>query len=339
MWCLAPEWPEHARHVAVEFVHPVIMGKRALPAVAVDDHDPVSALRAVARPGDILCAVATASAAGVAEAMRARACGGSPRCGSVRANARTRASPTTCSGWTAGGRHADGTAAYDGSLVLRYHVLWELTHVCFEHPGLLAPDDAAACDVDATCITCSDEGTLAEVVTVDVTGAASVRTAGGVERIDVNLVGPVGPGDLVLVHAGAAIALVESETPMSEGTDFLYPFIEGDERDADALLRDLAASAEGKGAVSVALQVATLDREASSTRRRGASDGRSGSRPVGGCSRSATVEAPPTPPRSRRCSHARRRESRSRRGVSPTTPPCSPRWPTTSGSSSCSRAS
>jgi D-sedoheptulose 7-phosphate isomerase len=50
---------------------------------------------------------------------------------------------------------------------------------------------------------------------------------------------------------------------VSEGTDFLYPFIEGDERDADALLHDLAASAEGKGAVSVALQVATIEREAS----------------------------------------------------------------------------
>jgi len=34
MWCLAPEWPEHGRHVAVEFVHPVVIGKRALPAVA-----------------------------------------------------------------------------------------------------------------------------------------------------------------------------------------------------------------------------------------------------------------------------------------------------------------
>ena len=43
MWCVAPVWPEHARHVAVEFVHPVIMGKRALPAVAVDDPDPVAA--------------------------------------------------------------------------------------------------------------------------------------------------------------------------------------------------------------------------------------------------------------------------------------------------------
>ena len=26
LWCVAPAWPEHARHVAVEFVHPVIMG-------------------------------------------------------------------------------------------------------------------------------------------------------------------------------------------------------------------------------------------------------------------------------------------------------------------------
>jgi D-sedoheptulose 7-phosphate isomerase len=51
---------------------------------------------------------------------------------------------------------------------------------------------------------------------------------------------------------------------MSEGTDFLYPFIEGDERDADSLLRDLAASAEGKDAISRALQRATLDREEAS---------------------------------------------------------------------------
>ena len=55
---------------------------------------------------------------------------------------------------------------------------------------------------------------------------------------------------------------------MSEGTDFLYPFIEGDERDTEALLRDLAASAEGKGAVSGALQRATLDRDGAVDRRR-----------------------------------------------------------------------
>ena len=28
-----------------------------------------------------------------------------------------------------------------GRFVLLYHLLWELTHVCFEHPGLLKPPD------------------------------------------------------------------------------------------------------------------------------------------------------------------------------------------------------
>jgi D-sedoheptulose 7-phosphate isomerase len=40
---------------------------------------------------------------------------------------------------------------------------------------------------------------------------------------------------------------------MPEGTDFLYPFIEGDERDPAALLADLARSAAEKEAVSVRL--------------------------------------------------------------------------------------
>jgi D-sedoheptulose 7-phosphate isomerase len=43
-----------------------------------------------------------------------------------------------------------------------------------------------------------------------------------------------------------------------EDTDFLYPFIEGDERDAGPLLVDLARSAAGKHEVSVALRAATL---------------------------------------------------------------------------------
>ncbi len=43
------------------------------------------------------------------------------------------------------------------------------------------------------------------------------------------------------------------------GADFLYPFIEGDERDASGLLRDLAASAEAKAADSGRLRSATLE--------------------------------------------------------------------------------
>ncbi|MBV9665102.1 MAG: SIS domain-containing protein [Actinobacteria bacterium] len=46
-----------------------------------------------------------------------------------------------------------------------------------------------------------------------------------------------------------------------ERTGFLYPFIEGDERDRGALLVDLARSADAKAADSAALQTATLERE------------------------------------------------------------------------------
>ncbi|MGI8984468.1 MAG: HypC/HybG/HupF family hydrogenase formation chaperone, partial [Acidimicrobiales bacterium] len=87
-----------------------------------------------------------------------------------------------------------------------YHLLWELTHVCFEHPGLLkpAPDCAVGGEVGSVCVTCSDEGRPAEVVTVD-GDEALVRTPDGQERIDVSLIDAPAPGDLVLIHAGFAI--------------------------------------------------------------------------------------------------------------------------------------
>ena len=40
LWSIAPSWEPHALHIAVEFVHPVIMGKRALPAVALTGSEP-----------------------------------------------------------------------------------------------------------------------------------------------------------------------------------------------------------------------------------------------------------------------------------------------------------
>ena len=87
-----------------------------------------------------------------------------------------------------------------------YHLLWELTHVCFEHPGLLKPEPECTStgEVGSVCITCSDEGRPAEVVSVD-GDEALVRTPEGQEHIDVSLIDPPAPGDLVLVHAGFAI--------------------------------------------------------------------------------------------------------------------------------------
>ena len=92
--------------------------------------------------------------------------------------------------------------------MLFYHLLWELTHVCFEHRGLLKAD--ATC-TDDICVTCSDEGRLGEVLTATPDGMATVRTANGVETVATTLVDPVAACELLLVHAGTAIARVDEE--------------------------------------------------------------------------------------------------------------------------------
>jgi hypothetical protein len=206
MWCLAPDWPEHARHIAVEFVHPVIIGKRALPAIAVESVDPVGALRELTRAGDVLLVVSGSDAPGVRPALqRARVWGLTTVW--IGAGRRPPAGAADHVLWIDDDAFA-WAAPFDGRLVTRYHLLWELAHVCFEHPGLLTARDAG-CD-DEVCVTCSDEGVVAEVVADDA-GATTVRSARGTDVVDTGLVGPVVPGDLVLVHAGIAVARIDSE--------------------------------------------------------------------------------------------------------------------------------
>jgi HupF/HypC family len=206
MWCVAPRWPSHGRHVAVEFVHPVIVGKRALPAVSVEAADAVTAVRLLGRPGDVVLAVSTADDRSVAELVtRADAWGLTSLW--LGAGARPTGARADHVVWLDGTEPTE--AARSGDLVLLYHLLWELTHVVFEHPGLLEPDAVAAECGDEVCITCSDEGRVAEVRTLGA-GAGSgssveVMVAGHIEAVDVSLVDPVQIGDLVLVHAGVAI--------------------------------------------------------------------------------------------------------------------------------------
>lgn len=207
MWCAAPQWPSHAQHLAVEFVHPVIVGKRALPAVAVEGGDLVSMLRIVSSSGDLFVAVAGADEPAVGAAMR-RAPAWGLRSIWIGTGARPAAGAADHVLWL----DADiAESAYGGGFVLVYHLLWELTHVCFEHPGLLsipAVGDAEECH-DEVCITCSDEGRLAEVITTGPGSHARVRTSAGVEAIDTTLIGTPQPGDLVLVHAGSAVTTIE----------------------------------------------------------------------------------------------------------------------------------
>jgi len=210
LWCWAPHGSEHAQHVAVEFVHPVIMGKRALPAVAVatGEADRIAVLRSHVRSGDVILVVGADAADHDVMAVLRRA----PSWGAttiwIGAGDRPPAGVADHVLWSGGD---PALAPHDGRFVLVYHLLWELTHVCFEHPGLLQTD--VTCD-GPVCITCSDQGTLAEVVRATAV-TATVRTAGGVERIDTTLVGCVRPGDLVLVHAGTALTIVD-EAPVNE---------------------------------------------------------------------------------------------------------------------------
>lgn len=209
LWCVAPRWPEHARHVAVEFVHPVIMGTRALPAVSLVDPEPIPALRPVVRSGDVLLAVSAADDTVVQSAMRRAVAWGAT---TVWVGAGSRPSPGAADHvlWVDG---TSGQPAHDGRIVQLYHLLWELTHVCFEHPGLLTPaPDESVSEIAPGCITCSDEGRLAEVLAAG-TDTADVRTAVGPETVDTIAVGQVRAGDLLLVHAGTAIALLEEGDP------------------------------------------------------------------------------------------------------------------------------
>jgi hydrogenase maturation factor len=186
--------------VAVEFVHPVVMGKRALPAVSVTGAGAVEELRAAARAGDALVVVAPAASAVAVEAVRRAPAWGLT---TVWIGAGPRPAPMADHLVWIDEADGAGAARHDGRLVLRYHVLWELTHVCFEHPGLL--HDPAADGEDGICITCTDEGRPGEVTTLLGAGLVAVRTARGVETVDASLVDAVEPGDLLLVHAGTAI--------------------------------------------------------------------------------------------------------------------------------------
>ncbi|ACC40310.1 HypC/HybG/HupF family hydrogenase formation chaperone [Mycobacterium marinum] len=197
MWSIAPSWEPHALHIAVEFVHPVIMGKRALPAVALTGPDLVDLVRVSVRPGDIVVAVAGADQPDVRSVMRR-----SPAWGAttiwIGSGARPEAALADHLLWL---DDPDPRVPATGGFVLFYHLLWELTHVCFEHSGLLKPECT-----EEVCVTCSDEGRLGEVVSAPADGLAAVRTARGIEDVITTLIDPVAAGDLVLVHAGTAIS-------------------------------------------------------------------------------------------------------------------------------------
>jgi hydrogenase maturation factor len=196
MWCVSPTWPHHARHVAVEFVHPVMVGKRALPAVALPPDGLVVALRSFARAGDIVVAIADGADQQVGEVIRRAAAWGLT---TVWIGSGERPSPVSADHllWL-----DDDEAAVNGRFILLYHLLWELTHVCFEHAGVLA----AEVEEGEVCVTCADDGQLAEVVQLHADGhTATVRLAGELREVDTTLIDQPAEHDLLLVHAGSVL--------------------------------------------------------------------------------------------------------------------------------------
>jgi hydrogenase assembly chaperone HypC/HupF len=204
LWVASPRWEPHAHHIAVEFVHPVVVGTRALPAVALTGPDLVDQARVAVRAGDAVVIVATADDPVARDLVRRAPAWGTPTWW-IGYGPRPEAGIADHVLWV----DDDPTAPATGRFALLHHLLWELTHVCFEDPGPLTPD-AAEC-TDAVCVTCSDEGRLVEVLQPprQAFGTALVRSPDGEEEIDVTLVGEVAVGDLVLVHAGSALTRVE----------------------------------------------------------------------------------------------------------------------------------
>jgi len=130
----SPASRSDARHVAVEFVHPVIVGKRALPAIALtaDGAEPARQLDLIAREDDIVIAF-LAQDDDAAEATRALALARRRGCltiGFSRVGAEWEFEPPT-----------DEDHVRQELVETLYHVLWELVHVFFDHRGLLAGRD------------------------------------------------------------------------------------------------------------------------------------------------------------------------------------------------------
>jgi D-sedoheptulose 7-phosphate isomerase len=126
---LSPAARSDVRHVAVEFVHPVIVGKRALPALGLTGESGalVHELSLTAEPDDIVICFGEPSdsehlAAAIA-VSRARGC-------------------LTISFSALGAEWvfeppSDDPFVRQELVETLYHVLWELVHVFFEHRGLL----------------------------------------------------------------------------------------------------------------------------------------------------------------------------------------------------------
>jgi D-sedoheptulose 7-phosphate isomerase len=143
-----------AGHIAVEFMHPVIVGKRALPAMALaNDVATVTGIGAREGFAEIFAHQLRYFANGADIALGISSDG---RCASVRRGMQVARELGLLTVALLGGDGGDlvEVGTVDHALVVRsadplvvkevhvttYHVLWELVHVFLEQPGVLGPE-------------------------------------------------------------------------------------------------------------------------------------------------------------------------------------------------------
>jgi D-sedoheptulose 7-phosphate isomerase len=132
----SPTARSDVRHVAVEFVHPVIVGKRALPAIGLtgEGGELAGQLDLLARAQDITIAFGAEEDAHSYEVVEALGLARGRGCLTIAftpAGAEWEFEPPT------------GDRYVRQELVeTLYHLLWELVHVFFEHRGLLRGREA-----------------------------------------------------------------------------------------------------------------------------------------------------------------------------------------------------
>lgn len=196
LWCAVPAEPERSLQLSDELrrrLGNLVPESAVRPVVGA----PTDAIRAGGRPGDCVLLVAAADEAAVVGLLPRAAAWGL-----LVVWAGT--GPRPPAGATDLVLFDDAAAPASLDLGVFGAELGARLRIELERPLAAA---APTCG-DEVCITCSDEGRLGEVVSVDPSGQALVRTPRGTETVDTSLVDEPSSGDVVLIHAGSVLSVI-----------------------------------------------------------------------------------------------------------------------------------
>jgi D-sedoheptulose 7-phosphate isomerase len=227
-----------AGHLALTFTHPAIAGRPALPAISLAGDASAltgiavtrgysaiftSRLRLLGRPGDVAVGImsgGTDTETGHRYGDVLSAFAAARELGMLTI-ALTQATPRPArDGWVEEGwvdhvlaARCDDPRIARETHITACHLLWELTHVFLDTPAP-ARRNPPACDAGTgtACVTCADTAVPVHVTELRPGGLALVDTGAGTEEVSVALV-EARVGDVVLVHAKEAIAVLGGDGP------------------------------------------------------------------------------------------------------------------------------